>query len=113
MSDRPVKLIIQDMLDGIADILAYTKGMNEQDFYKDKKTRDAVERNLEIVGEAANRLPPEIHTKYSHIEWHRIISVRNRLIHAYFNIKDDIIWNVIIHFLPPLKVQLEEILKDL
>ncbi len=113
MSDRPVKLIIQDMLDSIADILTYTQGMNEKDFYADKKTRDAVERNLEIIGEAANRLPGEIHAKYSQIEWHRITSLRNRLIHAYFNIKEDIIWNVIIHFLPPLKIQLEEILRAL
>ncbi len=112
MSDRPVKLIIQDMSDSVTDILTYTQGMSEQDFYRDKKTRDAVERNLEIIGEAANRLPEEIHRKYSNIEWHRIISLRNRLIHAYFNINEDIIWNVVAHYLPPLKIQLEQILSE-
>jgi uncharacterized protein with HEPN domain len=113
MSDRPVKLILQDMLDSVTDILTYTHGMDEQGFYNDKKTRDAVERNLEILGEAANRLPQDFHLKHGYIEWHRIISLRNRLIHAYFNIKEDIIWNVIVNYLPPLKIQLEKISKSL
>ena len=113
MSDRPAHLIIQDMLDSIANILAYTDGMNEGLFLADKKTRDAVERNLEIIGEAANHLPDEIYLTHNHIEWHRIISLRNRLIHSYFSIKQNIVWNIIVNFLPPLKIQLENILKEL
>ena len=109
MSDRPVHLIIQDMLDSMNDIATYTKGLTEKDFNADKKTRDAVERNLEIIGEAANRLPQEIYLRHNEVEWHRVIALRNRLIHGYFSIKNDIIWNVIINYLPKLKLQLEEI----
>ncbi len=113
MSDRPAHLIIQDMLDSISDILNYTGGLSEQDFLSDKKTRDAVERNLEIIGEAANRLPEEIYLKHNSVEWHKIISLRNRLIHGYFNIQKNIIWNVVRDYLPPLQKQLEDILKEL
>lgn len=110
MSDRPVRLILQDMLDAIEGIEKFIAGMSEQDYGKDAKTQAAVERYLEILGEAANKIPDEFYVQNQHIQWHKIISLRNRIIHAYFDVNDSIVWNVITLFLPGLKKELEKLL---
>ncbi|MFA5111096.1 MAG: HepT-like ribonuclease domain-containing protein, partial [Desulfobaccales bacterium] len=81
------------------------------DFCNDAKTIDAVIRNLEIIGEAARRLPEEIRIKFPDVEWHKIISLRNILIHEYPGIDLETIWDIIENKLPPVKIQVKEILK--
>jgi uncharacterized protein with HEPN domain len=110
MSNRPSDLIVLDMLDAINGIFKFVEGMTEQDYFKDEKTQAAVERYLEILGEASNKLPDTFYTKYHHVEWHKIISLRNRIIHAYFDVNDAIVWQIIIHFLPKLKEDLIQIM---
>lgn len=111
MSDRPVRLILLDMLDATNGIFDFVGSMSEEDYYKDEKTQAAVERYLEILGEAANKLPEDFYTKYSHVEWHKIIGLRNRIIHAYFDVNDTIVWQIVIKFLPTLKTDLEAIIE--
>ena len=67
MSDRPIRLILLDMLDATNGIFRFVDGMTEQDYYQDEKTQAAVERYLEILGEAANKLPEDFHLIHSHI----------------------------------------------
>lgn len=112
MSDRPVAILIEDMLEGIENIVVFTKNMNYEEYQADVKTKSAVERNIEIIGEAANSLPESVCLKYDGIVWHKIISMRNRLIHGYFKVQDDIVWNVVQNFLLPLQDQLRKILSD-
>ena len=81
------------------------------DFCKDPKTIDAVIRNLEIIGEAARRLPEEIRIKYPDVEWHKIISLRNVLIHEYPGIDLETIWDIIVNKLSPFEKQVKEILR--
>ena len=64
-------------------------------FANDLKTQDAVIRNLEVIGEAARNLPDEIKAQASHIEWRKIIALRNMLLHEYFGISIPIVWDVI------------------
>jgi len=111
MSDRPIQLILLDMIDSVNGILRFVEGFTEEDYYNDEKTQAAVERYLEILGEAANKLPESFYLEHCNIEWHKIISLRNRIIHAYFNVNDTIIRQIIMHFLPPSKTQLETILE--
>jgi len=113
MSERPVKLILQDMLDAIYGIENFIAGMSENDYKKDEKTQASVERYLEILGEASNKLPEEFYLLHEHIQWHRIISLRNRIIHAYFDVNNSIVWNVITQFLPGLKNDLQKLLNNL
>ncbi|HSY77347.1 MAG TPA: HepT-like ribonuclease domain-containing protein, partial [Bacteroidia bacterium] len=80
-------------------------------FLADSKTREAVYRNIEVMGEAANRMPEEYMIEHSEIEWHKIISTRNIIIHSYDEIDDRIIWNIIQNSLPGLKAKLELLLK--
>jgi uncharacterized protein with HEPN domain len=94
MSKRTPQLLIDDMLDSCNKILQYTEGMTFEDFTKDSKTIDAVIRNFEIIGEAANRLPEEFKDQHSSIDWHRIRGFRNRIVHDYMGIDYGIVWDI-------------------
>jgi uncharacterized protein with HEPN domain len=72
MSKRDPKLLVGDILDSAAKILNYTEGLIFEDFTRDSKIIDAVIRNFEIIGEAANRLPEEFKNHYPEIDWYRI-----------------------------------------
>jgi len=72
MSKRPADLLLNDILEAIGRIEQYIKGLSLDDFSKDQKTIDAVARNLEIIGEASNRLPDEFKEKYWEIEWYKV-----------------------------------------
>lgn len=94
MSEREVTLLLEDILEASQKILSYTSGMNFDHFRKDDKTIDAVVRNFEIIGEAANRIPEKIKTVYNNIEWRRLIGFRNRIIHEYFGIDYAVVWKI-------------------
>ena len=113
MSEIPDKIIVLDIIEGIDNIMDFVSGMDFDDYSKDLKTKAAVERNLEIIGEAANRLNHQIWMDHPEIPWRRIVSLRNRLIHRYFETDDSIIWEVIGHFLIPLKEQLVDLSNNL
>jgi uncharacterized protein with HEPN domain len=81
-------------------------GLSFDAFMEDSKTVDAVERNFEIIGEAANQLPVNFQSEYSHIEWHHIVSFRNRLIHGYFGVDYRILWFILKNDLSNLGSQL-------
>lgn len=86
--------------------------MSYEDFINDEKTVDAVVRNFEIIGEAANRLGTDFHETHTEIEWNRIRGFRNRIVHHYFGIDYEIIWSIIQNDLGDLKSELVELLKD-
>lgn len=83
--------------------------MSFDEFIDDSKTVDAVIRNFEIIGEAANRLPEDFKDYHSSIDWHRIRDFRNRIVHDYFGIDYSIVREVKSFFLPGLISQLEQI----
>ena len=108
---RDYKIYLEDIIECIAKIHNYTAGFLLVDFCNDPKTIDAVIRNLEIIGEAARRLPEEIRIKYPDVEWHKIISLRNVLIHEYPGIDLETIWDIIENKLSPFEKQVKEILR--
>ncbi len=83
MSKRNPQLLLSDILSSANKIIGYTNGLSLEAFEGDDKTIDAVVRNFEIIGEAANRLPDEIKEKYISVDWHRIRGFRNRIVHDY------------------------------
>ncbi|GAB3180093.1 HepT-like ribonuclease domain-containing protein [Telluribacter humicola] len=109
MSKRDPVLLVGDILESAHKILAYTEGMSYEQFIDDSKTVDAVVRNFEIIGEAANRLPEEFKNRYPYIEWIRIRGFRNRIVHDYFGIDYSIVWQIKETLLPPLIQQLNQI----
>ena len=82
------------------------RGLSREAFMADDKTVDAVVRNLEIIGEAARQVPDEFAAAHSAVPWRRIAGLRNRIVHDYFGLDLDIIWEVIQTDLPQLKSQL-------
>ncbi|MGB2865104.1 MAG: DUF86 domain-containing protein [Sedimentisphaerales bacterium] len=109
MSKRPTDLLINDIRESIDRIGEYTKGMSLEEFTKDQKSIDAVARNLEIMGEAANRLPDEFKESHSEIEWFKIVGLRHRIVHEYFGVDLEIIWRILQKNLPELRRSLSQI----
>jgi uncharacterized protein with HEPN domain len=92
---RDYKQQLDDILQAITFIREYIQGMDYEAFEADRKTQHAVIRNLEVIGEAARVVPDEIKEKAEGIEWHKIIALRNILIHEYFGVSLKIVWDVI------------------
>ncbi|MFT3949807.1 MAG: DUF86 domain-containing protein [Agriterribacter sp.] len=109
MSKRDPNLLIEDILDSAEKILEYTGNLTFDEFTNDSKTIDAVIRNFEIIGEAANRLPENFKNNHSSIDWQRIRGFRNRLVHDYFGIDYSIVWEIKESFLPILITSLKMI----
>lgn len=109
MSKRNPELLISDMLTAISKIKTYTEGLTFEAFMADSRTVDAVERNFEIIGEAAHQLPESFRNEHLEIVWHSVISFRNRLIHGYFGVDYQILWYIIQHDLSALETQLSNL----
>ncbi len=110
MSDREWQLFVKDIEKSINRIIEYTKEMERGDFFMDYKTFDAVMRNLSIIGEAIKHIPQYIREKYKEIEWKKIAGLRDIVVHGYFGIDEDIIWDVVKNKIFELKTQIEAIL---
>ena len=93
---RDSYLYVEDILKSIEKIKRCTAGMSFKDFIRDEKTIDAVLRNLEIIGEVAKNVSEEIRQKYPQIPWKEIAGMRDRLIHAYFGVDLEIVWQTIV-----------------
>lgn len=112
MRNRNISLYLKDIFDAIVSIESFVKDMNIDEFRKDDKTVSAVIRKFEIIGEASKNIPKNVKSKYSSIPWNEMSAFRDKLIHFYFGINYEIIWNTIKLKLPELKVQIENIIKD-
>ena len=110
MSPRDWKDRIRDILDAIAEILKFTRGMDFESFRKDDKTIRSVEMNFIIIGEAANQIPDEIEEKHTEIPWSLMRAMRNRIVHVYFKGDEKLMWDTVQNDLPPLIPELEKLL---
>jgi uncharacterized protein with HEPN domain len=113
MSKRTDREFLSDILEAIRRIQAYTAEMMFETFLRDTKTQDAVVRNLEIIGEATKRLSDEVRTRYPAIPWRSMAGVRDRLIHDYFGISLDVVWEIVSVELGEVALQVEDILREL
>jgi len=113
MSERSALLLLQDIETAILKIIRYTHGYTFSEYDADDKTREAVERNFEIIGEAASRLPQSLKDSSPEVEWRIIKDFRNFIIHEYFGINHQIIWNTIQLRLPELLSKIKALLNSL
>lgn len=113
MSKRNEMLLLNDILDSISKIKKYVSGFSYPEFINDSKTCDAVIRNFEIIGEAANRLPEEIREKYIEINWFRIRGFRNRIVHDYMGIDYQIVWSIIQNDIDELEIKISKIVSQI
>lgn len=102
MSKRDTLLLLDDMLQSAQKIKRYVTSLDFDSFMSDDKTMDAVARNFEIIGEAANRIDSDFRDRNPEIEWKRIRGFRNRIVHEYFGIDYEIVWQIIEEYLDEL-----------
>jgi uncharacterized protein with HEPN domain len=110
---RDCRIYLEDILDSTRKIRAYTNGFTKSAFLQDDKTFDAVVRNLEIIGEAAKNVPDTVRVDAPGIEWKKIAGLRDILIHEYFGIDGEIVWDIVQHKLPGLETTVKQLLTDL
>lgn len=112
MSKRADTDFLNDSKESILRINVYVENLNYEDFLNDIKTQDAVVRNLEIIGEAIKNISEELKEKYPRVPWKDLAGVRDKLIHHYFGVNLDIVWNIVKEELPGIILQLEEIQEE-
>jgi uncharacterized protein with HEPN domain len=99
-------MLLEDILNRIARIERHVAGMDQEAFLLDDKTCDSVIRNLEVIGEAANRLPDDVRALQEEVPWRRIVGLRNRIVHEYFDVDLELVWEILRSELPELKTLL-------
>ena len=103
MPRRDARLLIEDLSIAIGRIEKYVAGLDCDHFLADEKTVDAVIRNLEIIGEASRQMPEDFKQSHQTIPWHQIAGLRNRIVHDYFGIDQELIWQIVSIEIPILK----------
>ncbi len=102
MPRRDWKFRIQDILDAIGAVSAYTAEMDFEQFTRDRRTVDAVVRNLILIGEAGRHIPDDICAKSSTLPWSEMRAMRNLVVHQYFGVSDAILWETVKQDLPSI-----------
>ncbi|MGI8420104.1 MAG: HepT-like ribonuclease domain-containing protein [Candidatus Levyibacteriota bacterium] len=107
---KPPEILVQHILECIERIEINIEDLSENEFHENVTIQDALVRRLEIIGEASRNLPSEFKQAHPQIPWLDIADMRNRLIHEYFNVDLDLVWDIVTLEIPTLKKQLEKIL---
>ena len=110
---RDYRLYLQDIAECCQNAADYTDGMSFDEFSADRKTIDAVVRNLEIIGEAVKNVPLDILQTKPEIEWQQIARLRDLIIHHYFKVKLTVVWDIVQNRLPELKMAVSEMLVEI
>jgi len=104
---------LRDILTAIKDVQSFVASIDLDDFLASKEKQYAVIRALEIIGEAAAKVPAEVRVRYPAVPWREMVGMRNVVIHNYFGVDEHVIWRTVQDDLPPLKKAIARILKDL
>jgi uncharacterized protein with HEPN domain len=108
---RNYRVYLEDIFQAIEKIEKFTTGFSLKKFSEDPKTVDAVIRNLEVIGEAAKNVPNYIRNQQSGVDWKKICGLRDVLIHDYFGVDVEIVWDVAKHHVPVFKKQIQKLLE--
>jgi uncharacterized protein with HEPN domain len=112
MTQRDIRDYLQDILNSIDLAEAFIAEMTFDEFQTDAKTTFAVIRALEIIGEATKNIPTPIREQYPSIPWKGFTGMRDKLIHAYFGVNLEVVWDTIQQDLPQLRPVINQILQD-
>ncbi|MDX2000540.1 MAG: DUF86 domain-containing protein [Thermoanaerobaculia bacterium] len=104
---RDWRLHLRDMIGFCQRIQQYADGLPASSFFAHEMAYDAIVRNVELLGEAARQIPPDIRDQTPQVAWREIVGLRNVLIHSYFGIDDEILWDVVTVRVPALVLALE------
>ena len=110
---RDPRLYLDDIIEAIDVIADYMAGISRDEFFGTRLIQDAVIRRIEIIGEAARQLPAELTDRYPGIPWADIVGMRNRVIHGYYGVVLDRVWNTVEQDLPVLRAEIVELQRQL
>ncbi|NCN38801.1 MAG: hypothetical protein COY38_00690 [Candidatus Aenigmarchaeota archaeon CG_4_10_14_0_8_um_filter_37_24] len=107
------EIFIRHILENIEKIEKHTKEVEKKKFFEKEEIQDLVIRKLEIIGEASKNLPKEFRNHHKEVEWNKIGGLRDKLIHHYFGVDLDLIFDIVKKDLPELKKKVKDILKEI
>ncbi|ODT38321.1 MAG: nucleotidyltransferase [Lautropia sp. SCN 70-15] len=108
-ANREWRFYLDDMIHFADKVMRYTNALDQATFQASDLQYDATVRNLELIGEAATRIPQDVRDTNPHIPWRRVIATRNRLIHGYLGIDDDTLWSIVTSDVPDLLEKLRSL----
>jgi uncharacterized protein with HEPN domain len=106
---REWRFYLDDMIACCDRILSYSRGLDRSTFNAGGMAYDAIIRNVELLGEAAKHVPDEVRASAPEIEWRGVIAVRNILIHGYFSVDNDILWDIVSNKIAPMRARLQSL----
>ena len=109
---RDYRVYLKDILQALRNAQQFVEGLSYEKFITDRKTTSAVTRELEIAGEATKQLPASIRRKYPDIPWSDMAGMRDKLIHFYFGVDMEIIWETVKVRIPKLEPAIQDVLND-
>lgn len=104
---------LRDIEEAIERIQEYTTSLTWEDYLRERKTQDAVVRNLEVIGEATRNLSDAFRLQHPSIPWRNMVGTRDRLTHHYFGVNQEVVWQIVEKDLPGLKDQISQLIREL
>ncbi len=111
MAKKNPKIFLKDILESIERIESYTKDKTEKEFLDNYEKQDAIMKRLEVIGEAVKNIPKEVKEKYPKIPWKQMSGMRDMLIHEYFGVIMERVWDTAKNDIPKLKKQISGLLE--
>ncbi|MEN6442400.1 MAG: DUF86 domain-containing protein [Methanoregula sp.] len=112
MTARSPALYLSEILASMEKIERYVAGISYEEFIRREQLIDAVERNVEKIGEAAAAIPDEVRDRHPEVPWKTIVGLRNKVIHHYFAVDQEVIWQIVTKNIPATKGKIAEILRE-
>ncbi len=109
---RDSRVYLEDILEATRRIASYTAHLSKASFLEDEKTFDAVVRNLEVIGEAVKKLPENLRSQHPTVEWRKMAGLRDILIHEYFGLDSEIVWDIVKNKVPSLNQAIRAMLNQ-
>src|SRR5215813_767078 len=109
---RDVGLYLEDIEKACKKILRFTNGVSFEEFTHDEEKYDAVLRNLEVIGEAVKHISEDVREQYPDIKWRKIAGFRDIVVHEYFGVSDELVWDIIQNQIQPLLKSVKVIIRN-